>query len=224
MSLRTALVLAAAATVALIGGTAAAATPTHRQATRTCRAFDRTTGDARQVLLITGRSHLTTYGSAQRWACPTSTGRWAKVGSSMTVRFGAGGLTTHPSDWSDATPIGTSIIGAIYGGASRFKTGMPYSKWQSNAGCSSGGSSYNRIENFSGELARGSHGRWSTLVTQINSNPHNVRGRGNCYFIHYDNWNGPTAGCVGFTHMSQLAGTLAWFQSRYHPRLIIRVA
>ena len=196
------------------------------------------TGDATRVVTVTAGSAGDTAGVLQAWQ--RSGAGWQKYGAAIRAWLGSDGLTTHPSEQSTATPIGSFTLTQAFGRAPNPGTALPYFQttpadwWVSQPGalynthqrCSgsctfdTSSSSSNPNEHLYYELP------YYTYAVVIDANTANsatgVRpDGGSAYFLHVT-VDAPTQGCVSIDE-SALVSLLRWLTPAAHPRILIGV-
>jgi L,D-peptidoglycan transpeptidase YkuD (ErfK/YbiS/YcfS/YnhG family) len=189
------------------------------------------TGKATRVITVVAASTGSTTARLQAWDKAPG-GGWLKTGKSVTAHVGADGLSTSPSEYKSATPIGTFTLTRAFGHNSNPGTSLPYFKttpadwWISQAG-----PLYNTHHRCSSNcpFTQGSpneHLYYETpyynYAVVINYNTHPVRqGAGSAFFLHVTDHQ-PTAGCVAIPS-GKLTRLMRSLKPSEHPRILIGV-
>jgi L,D-peptidoglycan transpeptidase YkuD (ErfK/YbiS/YcfS/YnhG family) len=180
---------------------------------------------------VTAHSTGSTTATLQGWT-KAAGGGWFKYGSAVTAHVGSDGLTTSPSEFRSATPIGSFTLTRAFGrnadpgtALSYFRT-TPADWWISQSG-----PLYNTHQRCSSGCAftRGSpneHLYYETpyynYAVVINTPsgaaayPH-----GSAFFLHVTD-GAATAGCVAISQ-SKLVTLMRWLTPSAHPRILIGV-
>ena len=83
------------------------------------------TGKATRVITVVAQSTRSTTARLQAWNKAPG-GGWLKTGKSVTAHVGADGLSTSPSEYKSATPIGSFTLTRAFGHDSNPGTSLPY--------------------------------------------------------------------------------------------------
>jgi L,D-peptidoglycan transpeptidase YkuD (ErfK/YbiS/YcfS/YnhG family) len=189
------------------------------------------TGSATKVITVVASSHSSTTATLQAWTKAPGWG-WFHYGPAITAHVGSQGLTTSPSEWKSATPIGSFSLTQAFGRYSDPGTALPYFKTNSaDWWISQSGPLYNTHQHcWSGcHFIQGSpneHLYYETpyynYAVVINYNRWPVhQGAGSAFFLHVSVGTA-TAGCVAIPQ-SNLATIMRWLTPGAHPRILIGV-
>jgi L,D-peptidoglycan transpeptidase YkuD (ErfK/YbiS/YcfS/YnhG family) len=183
------------------------------------------------VITVTAASTRSTVATLQAWT-KAAGGGWFKYGSAVTAHVGADGLSSSPSEFRSATPIGSFTLTQAFGYYGNPGTSLHYFK--TNAAdwwISEPGPLYNTHQHcWSGcAFTRGDpneHLYYETpyynYAVVINTPsgqaayPH-----GSAFFLHVTDGR-PTAGCVAISQ-SKLVSLMRWLAPSTHPRILIGV-
>jgi L,D-peptidoglycan transpeptidase YkuD (ErfK/YbiS/YcfS/YnhG family) len=194
------------------------------------------TGTATRVITVVARSTYSTTATLQAWTKAPG-GGWLKYGAAVTAHVGADGLSTSPSEYRSATPIGSFTLTHAFGHNSDPGTALPYLHTNANDWwISQSGPLYNTHQRCSSGCAftRGApneHLYYETpyynyaAVIDYNTrnSPTGVRqGAGSAFFLHVTD-GAATAGCVAIGQ-SKLVSLLRWLTPTAHPRILIGVS
>jgi L,D-peptidoglycan transpeptidase YkuD (ErfK/YbiS/YcfS/YnhG family) len=195
------------------------------------------TGTATRVITVTASSTRSTTARLQAWT-KASGGGWLAHGSAVTAHVGADGLSTQPSEYRSATPIGSFTLTHAFGHDTNPGTTLPYLHTRpSDWWISQAGPLYNTHQRCASSCAfrQGSpneHLYYETpyynYAVVIDYNTRNapggvVQGAGSAFFLHvYPAGTGPTAGCVAIGQ-AKLISLLRWLTPTAHPRILIGV-
>jgi L,D-peptidoglycan transpeptidase YkuD (ErfK/YbiS/YcfS/YnhG family) len=192
------------------------------------------TGTATHVLTVVASSHTSTVATLQAWTKAPG-GGWLKWGSPITAHVGSAGLTTSPSEFKSATPIGTFTLTQAFGRDANPGTSLPYFQTTpSDWWISQDNSLYNTHQRCSSHCSftlgsPNEHLYYETpyynyaVVIDANRFPKPVWPNGSAYFLHVTDGH-PTAGCVAIPQ-NNLVTIMHWFlTSATHPRILIGVA
>jgi L,D-peptidoglycan transpeptidase YkuD (ErfK/YbiS/YcfS/YnhG family) len=195
------------------------------------------TGTATRVITVTARSTSSTTATLQAWT-KAAGGGWFKHGGAVTAHVGSDGLSTHPSEWRSATPIGSFTLTLAFGRDANPGTGLRYIHTRpSDWWISQLGPLYNTHQRCSSGCAftRGSpneHLYYETpyynYAVVIDYNTRNsptgvVQGAGSAFFLHvHPAGTGATAGCVSIPQW-KLVRVMRWLIPTAHPRILIGV-
>ena len=186
------------------------------------------TGDATRVITVTASS----YGSTTAWLQPwvkAAGGGWIAYGSGITAHVGSDGLTTSPSEFRSATPIGSFTLTQAFGALADPGTGLSYFQttpadwWISTAGpqynthqrCSTCGYA-SPDEQLYYETPFYNYAVVINTPSGSSAYPH-----GSAFFLHVTDGQ-PTAGCVAIPQW-RLVQIMQWLTPAAHPRILIGV-
>jgi L,D-peptidoglycan transpeptidase YkuD (ErfK/YbiS/YcfS/YnhG family) len=193
------------------------------------------TGTATRVITVTASSTANTTATLQAWA-KVAGGGWRTSGSAVTAHVGADGLSSHPSEYRSATPIGSFTLTQAFGHDANPGTRLPYIHTRpSDWWISQSGPLYNTHQRCASNCAftRGSpneHLYYETpyynyaVVIDYNTRnaPGGVRqGAGSAFFLHVTDGRS-TAGCVAIGQ-AKLVSLMRWLRPATHPRILIGV-
>jgi L,D-peptidoglycan transpeptidase YkuD (ErfK/YbiS/YcfS/YnhG family) len=191
------------------------------------------TSGASRVITVVAHSYGSTTATLQAWDRAPG-GGWLKHGSAIGAHVGSQGLTTSPSEFRSATPIGSFSLTQAFGALSNPGTALPYFRTDaSDWWISEKNSMYNTHQRCSPSSRCG--------FTQGDPNEHLVAEtpyynyaavidtpsggaaypHGSAFFLHVTD-GAPTAGCVAIPQ-SSLVSLLRWLAPSAHPRIIIGV-
>ena len=187
------------------------------------------TGNATRVITVVARSTGSTTATLQAWS--KTSGGWVHYGSAVTAHVGSDGLTTQPSEFRSATPIGSFTLTQAFGyypnpgtGLSYFQT-TPDDYWISDKSryynthqrCGSCGYNDGTNERLYYETPYYNYAVVINTPSGLSAYPH-----GSAFFLHVTDGN-PTAGCVAISQ-SKLVSLMRWLTPAAHPRILIGVA
>lgn len=193
------------------------------------------TGAATRVITVTAHSSGSTVATLQAWT-KAAGGGWLKYGTAVTAHVGADGLSTHPSEYRSATPIGSFTLTQAFGRYADPGTSLPYFRTrQSDWWISQAGPLYNTHQRCSSgcSFTLGSpneHLYYETpyynYAVVIDYNTRNsptgvVQDAGSAFFLHVTD-GAATAGCVAISQ-AKLIRLLRWLKPTAHPRILIGV-
>jgi L,D-peptidoglycan transpeptidase YkuD (ErfK/YbiS/YcfS/YnhG family) len=225
----------AAALISVVLASAALAVPAPAGATGVALPLRYSTGTATQVITVVAHYYRSTTATLRVWN-KASGGGWVG-GSSITAHIGSAGMTTTPSEWKSATPVGSYTLTLSFGRYANPGTHLSYFRtngadwWISQLG-----SLYNTHQHcWSGcAFTRGSPNEhlyyeapYYNYAVVIDFNTRNsptgvVQGKGSAFFLHVTDGY-PTAGCVAIPQ-SSLLSIMKWLTPTRHPRILIGVA
>lgn len=191
------------------------------------------TGSATRVITVVAASTGSTTATLQAWDRAPG-GGWLKHGSAVTAHLGSDGLSSSPSEYRSATPIGSFTLTQAFGYYGNPGTGLPYFRttgadwWISQAG-----PLYNTHQHCwsnCGFRLGDPNEHLSAITPQYNyavvidyntrNSPTGVRaGAGSAFFLHVSD-GGPTAGCVSIPQ-STLVSLMRWLTPSAAPRILI---
>jgi L,D-peptidoglycan transpeptidase YkuD (ErfK/YbiS/YcfS/YnhG family) len=189
-----------------------------------------TTANATQVITVVAPSTASTTGTLQAWQRGAS--GWSPVGSALTAYLGTAGMSSHPSESSTATPIGSFTLTQAFGHDPNPGTALPYRQttpddwWISQPG-----PLYNTLQRCatSCPFVQGDPNEHLyeempyytyAVVIDYNRSPV-VQGAGSAFFLHVTVGQ-PTQGCVSIP-LASLASLMRWLTPAAHPRILIGV-
>jgi L,D-peptidoglycan transpeptidase YkuD (ErfK/YbiS/YcfS/YnhG family) len=194
------------------------------------------TGSATRVITVVARSHGSTTATLQAWTKAPG-GGWFRYGSAVTAHVGSDGLTTAPSEYRSATPIGSFTLTRAFGHYSDPGTALPYTHtsprwwWISDVHSSL----YNTMQycrpGCSFAHSPNEHLYYETpyynYAVVIDANTRNApggvhRGAGSAFFLHVTD-GAATAGCVAVPQ-PKLVSLMRWLTPSAHPRILIGVS
>lgn len=189
------------------------------------------TGTATRAITVTAASTHSTVATLQAWT-KAAGGGWFRYGSAVTAHVGADGLSSSPSEFRSATPIGSFTLTQAFGYYANPGTSLRYFRTNSaDWWISEPGSLYNTHQHC-----------WSGCpFTQGDPNEHLYYERpfynyavvintpsgaaayphGSAFFLHVTDGT-PTAGCVAIPQ-SKLVSLMQWLTPGAHPRILIGV-
>jgi L,D-peptidoglycan transpeptidase YkuD (ErfK/YbiS/YcfS/YnhG family) len=196
------------------------------------------TGNATRVITVTAysgsstRSYATT-ATVQAWNKYGS--GWQKWGPAILAHIGSQGMTASPSEFVEATPMGSFTLTQAFGRMARPSTSLPYfqtsyADWWISQTTGSGSSLYNTHQHCSsgcpfttGDPNENLYGAGSVYnyAVVIDYHPPAI-GDGSAFFFHVTN-GAATAGCVAIPQ-SNLLTIMSWLAPSTHPRMLIGVA
>jgi L,D-peptidoglycan transpeptidase YkuD (ErfK/YbiS/YcfS/YnhG family) len=194
------------------------------------------TGTATRVITVTAHSSGSTVATLQAWT-KAAGGGWLKHGTAVTAHVGADGLSSHPSEYRSATPIGTFTLTQAFGRYADPGTALPYFRTRpSDWWISQAGPLYNTHQRCSSGCAftlgsPNEHLYYETpyynYAVVIDYNTRNsptgvVQGAGSAFFLHVTD-GAPTAGCVAIPQW-KLVRLMRWLTPTAHPRILIGVS
>ncbi len=187
------------------------------------------TYSATRVITVVATHTWSTTARLQAWVRAPG-GGWLRSGAEWTAHVGSQGLTTSPSEFKSATPIGSFSLTRAFGRYSDPGTSLPYHRvdtrdyWISHRG-----STYNTLQHCT---TSGCH--TSADEHLIDANPeynyaavinYNTAARvypnGSAFFLHVSDGSS-TAGCVSVAQ-SKVISLLRWLTPSAHPRILIGV-
>ena len=189
------------------------------------------TGDATEVITVVAPSESSTQATLQTWQ--KSSGSWHRVGPAVPAWLGSDGMTTQPSEFRSATPIGSFTLTQAFGYFSNPGTSLPYFKttsadwWISHksvyynthqrctaSSCPSHPSTSQGDEHLVTETPYYDYAVVINTPSGLSAYPH-----GSAFFLHVT-YRPPTAGCVSIPQ-DQLVRVLRWLTPSAHPRILI---
>jgi L,D-peptidoglycan transpeptidase YkuD (ErfK/YbiS/YcfS/YnhG family) len=192
------------------------------------------TGAATRVITVVASSHSHTTATLQAWS-KASGGGWIKYGSAVTAYIGADGMTSSPSEFRSATPIGSFALTQAFGRDANPGTGLPYFQTTpADWWISQSGPLYNTHQRCSAHCAftqgaPNEHLYYETPYYDYAVDIDTPSGsaaypHGSAFFLHvHPAGTGPTAGCVSIP-VSNLVSIMRWLTPSAHPRILIGVA
>ena len=193
------------------------------------------TGSATRVITVVAHSAGSTTATLQGWTKAPG-GGWRKWGGAITAHIGAAGMSTAPSEYRSATPMGSFTLTHAFGRFADPGTALPYlhttpADWW----ISQPGALYNTHQHCSSQCAftqgdPNEHLYYETpyydVAVVIDYNTRNApggvrQGAGSAFFLHVTDGN-PTAGCVAIPQ-SRLVPIMRWLTPTAHPRILIGV-
>jgi L,D-peptidoglycan transpeptidase YkuD (ErfK/YbiS/YcfS/YnhG family) len=188
------------------------------------------TGAATRVITVVAPSTGSTTATLQAWQ--KSARGWTRYGSAVIAYVGSDGLSTHASESSSATPIGSFNLTQAFGRQPNPGTRLPYRQTTpADWWISQPGPLYNTLQHCSSACAftqgdPNEHLYYTTpyyryaVVIDYNRYPV-VQGAGSAFFLHVAN-GAPTAGCVAIPEAT-LVNLLRWLTPAANPRILIGV-
>lgn len=192
-----------------------------------------------EVVSIVADGLRTTRAVVTLWRRSTDGRSWRRIGREVVAHTGAAGVTRHPHEGVDATPLGSFPLTEAVGlpantghrvtGVAHYRKLRPGDGWSDSSTTASvisgsggrGGRTpvCNRLSR-SGELWAGRHS-WSYLAFLIGYNTNPCRpGAGGGYFLHVG--AGVTAGCVSVSRAA-ITTIGRFLHASAHPRIVIAV-
>ncbi|MEP6598024.1 MAG: L,D-transpeptidase family protein [Actinomycetota bacterium] len=186
------------------------------------------TGDAQQALTVVASSTSSTTGIVQAWQ-RSATG-WSKHGAPVAANLGSAGMTSHPSESTSATPMGSFTLTEAFGGAPNPATRLPYFQttnddwWVSDATSRYYNTHYRCAGGCPFDTSAGENlaqaGAVYTYAVVIDYNRFPVTpGAGSAFFLHVSGGTA-TAGCVSMPEWA-LRSIMQWLDPAAHPRVLI---
>lgn len=180
-------------------------------------------------------------GTWARWQWRADTRAWVAVGNSaVVVQFGRNGVQdgTTRVQGSGTTPGGTYRIPFAFGAGAPAGTRIEYrtvgrcSWWIGRDGLATGEynrwkedctRSYSDAEYLPTYVATGQY-RQAAVIGFNYDDPRIAygAGSGSAIFLHYNDLNKATAGCVALTDLAELTATVAWLDPAGSPVIVIR--
>jgi L,D-peptidoglycan transpeptidase YkuD (ErfK/YbiS/YcfS/YnhG family) len=194
------------------------------------------TGTATRVITVTARSTGSTTATLQAWT-KVAGGGWRKSGTAVTAHVGSDGLSSQPSEYRSATPMGSFTLTQAFGRYSDPGTALSYFQTRpSDWWISQAGALYNTHQRCSSgcSFTLGSpneHLYYETpyynYAVVIDYNTRNapggvVQGAGSAFFLHVTDGSA-TAGCVAISQ-AKLVSLMRWLTPSTHPRILIGVS
>lgn len=178
----------------------------------------------RQLVSVVAARPSSTTARLTLWERASGTSRWRPVGRPVIVRLGRAGLTRHPREGQQATPLGSFPLTHAFGRGSndeQLLTRLPYRQLRPGDGWNTApGRGYNRL-GHTGELYAGRNS-WARAAVLIDYNVISPKaGAGSGFFVHVAA-GGPTRGCVGLPRAAMFR-LLRWLDPAAHPRIVIAV-
>jgi L,D-peptidoglycan transpeptidase YkuD (ErfK/YbiS/YcfS/YnhG family) len=190
------------------------------------------TGTATRVITVTAHSTNNTTATLQAWTRAAG-GGWRKYGGAVTAHVGADGLTSSPSEFRSATPMGSFTLTHAFGYYSNPGTALSYFRttpadwWISQSGplynthqrCSSS-CPFNQGDPNEHLYYETPYYNYAVVINTPSGRdayPH-----GSAFFLHVTDGQA-TAGCVAITQ-SKLVSLMRWLTPGAHPRILIGVA
>ena len=193
------------------------------------------TSGASRVITVVASSAASTTATLQAWNRAPG-GGWLRYGPAILAHVGSDGLTSSPSEFRSATPIGSFSLTQAFGrdpspgGLPYFQT-TPADWWISQSG-----PYYNTHQRCSGSCP------FDTSASGSNPNEHlyyetpyynyavvintpsgaSAYPHGSAFFLHVTDGY-PTAGCVAIPQ-SNLVTIMRWLVPSAHPRILIGVS
>jgi L,D-peptidoglycan transpeptidase YkuD (ErfK/YbiS/YcfS/YnhG family) len=194
-----------------------------------------TTGHATRVITVVAHSASSTTAKLQAWNKAPG-GGWLKSGRAVTAHVGSDGLSTSPSEYRSATPIGSFTLTQAFGHNSDPGTTLPYFETTSaDWWISQAGPLYNTHQHCSSNCAfrqgaPNEHLYYETpfynYAVVIDYNTRNTghvqQNAGSAFFLHVTDGNS-TAGC-GAIPSKKLVKLMRSLTPHQHPRILIGVA
>jgi L,D-peptidoglycan transpeptidase YkuD (ErfK/YbiS/YcfS/YnhG family) len=190
------------------------------------------TGSASRVITVVATHTYSTTAQLQAWQKAPG-GGWLRHGSAVTAHVGSAGLSSHPSEYTSATPIGSFTLTQAFGRYSDPGTALPYlTTTPADWWISQAGPLYNTHQRCSSNCrfsqgAPNEHLYYElpyygyAVVIDYNRSP--VRqGAGSAFFLHVSDGSA-TAGCVSIPQ-GTLVSIMRWLSPGAHPRILIGVS
>jgi L,D-peptidoglycan transpeptidase YkuD (ErfK/YbiS/YcfS/YnhG family) len=190
------------------------------------------TGRATRVITVVASSTSSTTARLQAWRKAPG-GGWLRVGRPALAHVGSDGLSTSPSEYKSATPIGSFTLTQAFGYYANPGTRLHYFQttpadwWISQAGplynthrrcwsnCRFRQGSPNEHLHYETPFYN-----YAVVIDYNTRNTGHVRqGAGSAFFLHVTDGN-PTAGCVAIPQ-PKLVRIMRWLRPRAHPRILI---
>ncbi|MDI6105681.1 L,D-transpeptidase family protein [Actinoplanes sp. NEAU-A12] len=209
-------------------------------------------GDARQLIVVTGRGWSSTYATVRAYQ-RGGDGRWRQAHGAMTARVGYGGWVwaAHRAQDTGTTPAGTFTLTRAFGVRADPGTRLPYRKVDGNdhwAGDSRDAKTYNlfqpsasphrtwrksQAERLAAYPKQYAHAavidfnrpggvRWDAKRGQYVAGKPADTRRGSAIFLHASG-TGSTAGCVSVSR-ANLVRLLTWLDPARKPRIVMAPA
>jgi L,D-peptidoglycan transpeptidase YkuD (ErfK/YbiS/YcfS/YnhG family) len=189
------------------------------------------------VITVVASSTSSTTATLQAWDRAPG-GGWLKHGPAIAAHVGSAGLTTHPSEFVSATPIGSFTLTQAFGALGNPGTGLPYFQttpadwwisqdvptYNTHQRCSSNcpfdnnpNDPNNPNEHLMYETPYYNYAVVIDTPSGASAYPH-----GSAFFLHVTDGH-PTAGCVAIPQ-SNLVSIMQWLTPSAAPRILIGVA
>ncbi len=187
------------------------------------------TGDATQVITVVAGSAGSTTATLQAWTRAPGGGWLARTGPIL-AHVGADGMSTRPSEFRSATPIGSFTLSQAFGADADPGTALPYTHTDpSYWWISQSGPLYNTMQSCWSNCSfnqgdPNEHLFYETpyynyaVVIDYNRWPA-VYPDGSAFFLHVTDGS-PTAGCVAIPQ-GDLVSIMRWLSPAAHPRILI---
>ena len=193
--------------------------------------------NATRVITVAGRSRSSTTATLQAWT--KVKGGWVKHGHAVTANLGSDGLSSSPSEWKSATPIGSFTLTQAFGRDANPGTKLPYfrtrpSDWWISQTPNKLYNTHQRCSSHCG-FRQGSPNEhlyyeapYYDYAVVIDYNTRNApggvkQGAGSAFFLHVAPYGiDPTQGCVSIP-VAKLKSLMRWLTPSAHPRIIIGV-
>jgi L,D-peptidoglycan transpeptidase YkuD (ErfK/YbiS/YcfS/YnhG family) len=189
------------------------------------------TAGASQLITVVAATASDTRATLQAWTLSRS--RWLRSGPAVGAWLGYGGMTTHPSEAFNGTPVGSFTLTLAFGNNADPGSRLPYFRsgpddWWSG---DSSSSTYNTHQHcavascaFDTSLSENLYAvGWVygyAVVIDYNTGPA-TPGRGSAFFLHVTQ-NKPTQGCVSIPE-PDLVRILRWLDPARHPRILMGI-
>jgi L,D-peptidoglycan transpeptidase YkuD (ErfK/YbiS/YcfS/YnhG family) len=186
------------------------------------------------VITVVAASHSSTVATLQAWTKAPG-GGWLRWGSSIAAHVGSEGLTSSPSEYRSATPIGSFTLTQAFGRDTNPGTSLPYFQTTpADWWISQKNSLYNTHQHCSSHCSftlgsPNEHLYYETpfynyaVVIDANRFPKPVYPGGSAFFLHVTDGH-PTAGCVAISQSSLVTLMHSFLTPGTHPRILIGVA
>ena len=192
------------------------------------------TGAATQVITVVGSSTSATTAVLQAWDRAPG-GGWLPHGGSMTAHVGADGLSTQPSEFRSATPIGSFTLTQAFGRNANPGTALPYFQTTpADWWISQPGPLYNTHQSCSANCqftqgapnehlaAVGAVYNYAVVIDYNTANTGPPRqNAGSAFFLHVTDGTA-TAGCVSIPQ-ANLVSIMQWLTPAAQPHILIGV-
>jgi L,D-peptidoglycan transpeptidase YkuD (ErfK/YbiS/YcfS/YnhG family) len=183
------------------------------------------------VITVVASSYGSTTATLQAWDRAPG-GGWLRHGSAVLAHVGSAGLTTQPSEFVSATPIGSFTLTQAFGALGNPGTGLPYfTTTPADWWISQSGPLYNTHQRCSSNCpftlgSPNEHLMYETpyynyAVVIDTPSGSSAYPHGSAFFLHVTDGT-PTAGCVAIPQ-STLVSIMKWLAPAAHPRILIGV-
>lgn len=186
------------------------------------------------MITVVAPSATSTTATLRAWQ-RSGTG-WTQFGGAVTAHLGTAGLSTHPSEASTATPIGSFTLTQAFGSEPDPDTPLPYRQTTpADWWISQPGPLYNTMQRCASScpFRQGEPNehlyyaqpfyRYAVVIDYNTADaPGGIRqGAGSAFFLHVTVGE-PTQGCISIPQ-ERLVALLRWLSPAAHPRILIGI-